>query len=251
MISIVTPYLDRPDHLCNMVSSLYGAADYGRAADREIIVVAFNEVPEMLLPLAPFVSIINVSHPFSSAWALNVGIKAAKYDYVLCVGCDMLFSENYTEILAQRLNPHKFILSECGFIATPPWTYSTYESSLAIAKRHMDQRFGWDKLCASIETDLSVYRSGTKMFYGALQCTHRGNYFALRGYNEKFPMQGADENMAKRALRYGLEWDIIKFEEAQLLHQWHEPSPLLEQEVDLQECYYGPMVCNPERWGDL
>jgi cellulose synthase/poly-beta-1,6-N-acetylglucosamine synthase-like glycosyltransferase len=135
--------------------------------------------------------------------AMNVAVRAARGQFVLCTDADMIFEPNYvaTALELLREDDQRMIVCRCldlpSSVPEQPWTCADYPRLRAQAK----------------------YRrtNGT----GACQAARRDWFEAVRGYDETFVYWGFEDNdMLSRAEVSGLRVTWMH-ERTSMLHQWH------------------------------
>jgi len=87
---------------------------------------------------------------------------------------------------------------------------------------------------------------------GAVQAAERQWWFKVHGYDERFVggLCGEDRDIWHRARADGLSISVVRFDEAQALHQWHDYSPLKGRTRHLVED--NPVVIkNTNGWGGM
>jgi GT2 family glycosyltransferase len=143
---------------------------------------------------------------------INIGIKqtAEEMDTVLTTGVDMLFGPNMIETVVARAHTNAIVMSHCGFLIegthVPEDVYSI-----------------WDRLCGWTEPNPPV-----KISSGAMMAAPRKWWHYIRGYDEKrYPFAYADSDIWIRAEQCELDFEFIYWDDAQILHNWHETSELV------------------------
>jgi hypothetical protein len=207
----------------------------------EIIVVNANPdkkeagIVDEICASYPLVRVIKAPRDaFSMSWGLNVGIKNTMEDsvYVMITGCEMLFSINAIELLVKQARPNNMILAPCGFmpedvmIPMEPWLC-------------------WNELAGKAIPPKGI--SG-----GTLILARRTWWFEVHGYDEEHhPFNYADSDVSMRANMSGLAVDSLPWDEAQILHPWHQLSP---QYYGVSSAFANPkwgIVRNPKTWGEI
>ena len=214
---------------------------WSRQSPVEIVVVdisadtAIEEIchRNVYIPISP-TPVPNFSH------ALNVGIRAAAGEYIVCTGYEMLASENYLEVLNKYVAPDKILGGHCGFLPrdlTPKYAVDN-----------------WDRVCATLSPDHGVGYEGRDGGYypmvGTVQVMHRDKWNYLRGFDERILLAGADGDIIRRAVRLGLKRIIIGFDEAQLLHPWHPKGKWHGSlPIDRSIMWEKTIIRNQKGWG--
>ncbi len=141
---------------------------------------------------------------WNRARALNLGIRAARGEYVFCTDADMIFAPTFLSTLLaaqERAAGHAMVLCKCR----------------DLPEDVREQRWEEPDFASLLERASFRPRLGT----GACQMAKRSFYFDVRGYDEKFVFWGAEDgDMTRRALRFGLAQVWVE-EQTSMLHQWH------------------------------
>ena len=140
---------------------------------------------------------------FNRSRALNIGIRAARAEVVMCTDIDMIFEDTFLAILLEVFEGSRdnvLVLSRCRDL--PELPERAYE------------RADFDPLKAQSRQRVT---SGT----GACQAARRTFFDNVHGYDEKLRHWGfEDSDMFARARRYGLTPEWIS-DRTSMLHQWH------------------------------
>ena len=135
--------------------------------------------------------------PWSRAKAINIGIKAAKTDYVFIADIDMIFREDFVEILHKIKNPRQSVYFKVGFL-------SEAESK---KKTHFENY--------KINFESGKGAQGLSLFPTKA-------LIDICGFDEFLHFWGAeDEDIHNRLMNIGLE-EIFYNSEILMLHQWHK-----------------------------
>jgi len=136
--------------------------------------------------------------------ALNIGIRAAQGDYVLCTDADMIFAPNFLAVTLaahHRAADRSFVVCRCLDLpqTVPSQLWGDEDFARLSARASLRQTFGT----------------------GACQSALRSFFEWVRGYDEKYLFWGKeDTDMLVRAMHYGL--DLIWIDgQTGMLHQWH------------------------------
>ena len=178
----------------------------------------------------PSAKLIRKEHRvFSKPWALNVGIRSVvRCQHIACMDMDVMLSTNFIEVVMKILGRSKaFVLTD----------------TLMMSEQVDDPFEDWNRLCSACSV---AHPRGP----GSFQAANRIWWFSAHGYNEKFSggLGGMDDDMWIRAKRGGLGIVWITPDQAQAVHQWHEPSPLKGKTSHL--FHVNPrVVANPKSWG--
>lgn len=172
------------------------------------------------------------------SWALNVGIQATSpYSrWVMTTDIDFMFGARLIETVRDTLAKRATLLL-CQPMRLPKG------ADLSDPFSSTEQ---WVDLC------LSSSWWGPSGGPGAVQVLQRGQWFKLRGYDERFAdgLGGMDGNLMQRVASTGAHVICIPFDVGQPLHQWHERSPHKEKLNYLLD-EDAPLIANPDGWGDL
>lgn len=181
------------------------------AAELEIILSDCGSEPEhqrALDELAEPVGARIVRTPAAGSWnrsrALNLGIRAARAEFLLCTDADMLFAENFVPAVlgAHRGSSHELMVHcQCHDL-----------SSEAPERAWASADFPALRAQASARPTRAT---------GACQSAGRAFFERVRGYDERYLGWGYEDlDMTSRARRAGLEIRWVS-EETSMLHQWH------------------------------
>lgn len=251
-ISVVTLTWNRdPKRLRDLVWTLVNQT----VKPNEIVIVDGNvnekkqaDTLETILPFTNYHGVdINVilAHMdrFNMSKGFNIGIKRTSPDskYVLTTGVDMLFGPNAIETVLiklsrARIDGNAFCVSHCGFLVKG-------------AKLLPDIFSQWDDLRNHTNPKLP-----TKISTGAMIAGPRKWWFDHRGYDEIHHAFGyADSDVTMRMKMSGLEKAAMFWEEAQVLHVWHDWAITRKQVVEVggekPNAAWG-VVRNPDTWGE-
>ncbi len=210
VISVVIPIRNRGgDRVGNCLRSLrWQDAPPGSF---EVVLSDFGSDPqplEALRALAAEYDARVVHTPTRALWnrsrALNLGIRAARGEYVFCTDADMIFEANFVStLLAAQADAGggAMVLCKCRDLPedVPEQRWESPDYPQLLARASFRPRLGT----------------------GACQMARRSFFHEIRGYDEKFVFWGAEDgDMTRRALRYGLAPVWIE-ERTSMLHQWH------------------------------
>ena len=235
-ISIVIPAWNSEAKVLERM--LYTLANQSRLPF-EIVVV--DGAPGYLCALCsdyPLLRIIEAPvEEFSLSKLFNYGIKRVHEDveYVMTTGVDRLFSQSYLEEATKYITPRSMLWNACGFLKGP------VNLSGDIFAR-------WDAICDHI-----IPGSQGKISPGTLLIVHRDWWFRVRGYDEDFAFAFLDSDITARGRMSGLGRPGVPWRKAQVLHQWHPPSPLVARlggtlaEIRKKTS----VVRNLDGWGEL
>lgn len=212
----------------------------------EIVVVAMSPDPaqrEMIHAICDNYELARMidapRETFSLSWGMNVAIRRTREDsrYVMATCPEMLFSPNMLEVILNHAGPNIFVFSACCFL---PQTVPVESPQWALEN--------WDWLLEQIEP-----KPPRPCSTGTLLVQARERWFHMRGYDEvRRPFAYCDGDLSYRGRLMGGKEYSVQWIEAQAIHPWHEPSPLvyelggiwpLDDELD--------PVRNPDGWGEL
>lgn len=159
--------------------------------------------------------IYSASPIWSRSRALNAGVTVAKGDIIVGTDADIIFTPATLRVVAERLSqaPHSVHLVQC---------------------RDLDQRydadtvmpFAWDEFFAH-----STLRPRWGM--GGLAAVRRDLFDAVRGYDERMAVWGAEDNdFVQRVRGTGAPVCWIQEPEVQIYHIWH--LPFLQKSISNQ-----------------
>lgn len=180
-----------------------------------------------------------VRTPTTELWnrsrALNIGIRAARGDLVLCTDADMIFAPDFVRAVIDEIERGEvLVLCRCRDlpedVPEQAWDGSDFPGLLA----------------------RSTFRQtrGT----GACQGAKKSFFERVRGYDESYVFWGFEDNdMVSRAERAGLSVVYIH-ERTSMLHQWHPTTkndrPLLKLKNKWRFWLTRRVVTkNPTGWG--
>ena len=151
-----------------------------------------------------------------------------------------MFSIKYIEMVARAAQPHLYFLAPCGFL--PP-------------DAPLDNVIGdWDKLVSIAAGDQEDFTVPVKPWMdGTIKMMTREWWIKHRGYDETLVFKPKSDNVNRRASSSGLDRYIIPFDQAQVLHGWHEPAWELikntaaDWDYFLERCKM--LVTNTNGWG--
>jgi glycosyltransferase involved in cell wall biosynthesis len=180
----------------------------------EIIVSDFGSTPDAArsiegLALAYHCQLrrVDTREVWNRSRALNIGIRAATADYVLCTDADMIFAPNFLPVALaahERTAGRAFVVCKCHDL--PP----------SVPLRQWRER-DFDELSAQASVRCTF---GT----GACQSASRSFFERVRGYDEKYLFWGKeDTDMLVRATHCGLTLTWIE-STTKMLHQWHRKN---------------------------
>ena len=172
---------------------------------------------------------------FNLSRLFNIGIRRARGEYIMTTGNDRLLSKNFLEV-ASRSVSHRGMLGG---------TWGMLRKNANLSGDIFDR---WAAICSCVIPD-----STGKVNPGSFQIASKDWFCKVRGFDETMPFAYVDSDITGRAVRSGLFRPGYSYKEAQLLHQWHKPSPLVASlGVTLAEFREkGGIVRNPDEWGTL
>jgi glycosyltransferase involved in cell wall biosynthesis len=244
LISAIIPLRNRSgDRLENCLRSLRWQGLPGEQV--EIVISDFGSQGEHRAATAASARAFGarvVYEPTQEVWnrsrALNIGIQAARGEFLFCTDVDMIFAPNFLATAASvqhRYGGRAMVLCHCSdlpeSVPMRPWAL---------------EDFPWLQGEAALRQT-----SGT----GACQIASRDFFEFARGYDEKFLYWGAEDvDMTARASRYGLTLAWMDDAVTSMLHQWH-PTTKNDRRLrfHLNRLRYKltkhRVVKNPQGWG--
>lgn len=179
--------------------------------------------------------LVSPQETFRRAWALNVGIQCVpdQIPFVACVDVDFVFSANFCAVALELLQDNR------SFVQCEPTSLPRRFSMHLLAQQ-------WDDLVPS----LARWRKG-ELQPGAFQATLREWFFEAHGYDERYVLDGMDNDLQFRAHMSGLITRWIPLERAQALHMWHEASSFKHTGENLIHETGRTVTANQNGWGNL
>lgn len=169
--------------------------------------------------------------------ALNIGLRGVKTKYTLFTDIDLMFSENFIELLLVKLRePKAFVL--CEFDNLP----------------HAEDN--WERLMGG--TLRGGRRPGAP---GGCMATETGWFMKVRGFDEYYKGWGTeDDDLLIRAKQAGRQ--VVDLRASGPVGLWHQSHPTqksldlkFEELVSRNREYFNrpgkPLVRNPTGWGEL
>lgn len=221
----------------------------------KILVVDYGSTESELSTIRQFCSEFNaelletcMSGDWNRAHCLNIGIKRATTKFLLTTDTDIIFSQNYIEVLVETLKkqPLSVVFSKCLDLkeSSSKFLINEFEKSQSVIP---------EKLRAEAQG-----RSSGETNAG-INASYAQFYQDINGYDEYFKLWGSEDNDIKRRLEYfGLESLSISHQ-AYYLHQWHpkhdgvNASPELKKIIEKNQRYYQKdhrIFKNKENWGE-
>ncbi len=181
---------------------------------------------------------------FNKSNCLNYAIKRTDSKFLLSSDVDVIFPQNYIEIMVDKLlqNPLSVVYSRMNDLpeSSTPLLKKLYDNNLPIA---------FDELLSHCSP------RGTGIHNAGINGTYTIFYKYIRGYDEFFCGWGVEDNdLMVRFERLGL--DICSIFPITYLHQWH---PKGEGIIDYKatakrnRVYYEKaksIIRNPDSWGE-
>lgn len=203
MITVIFPYRDRDllrikkslDSLKNQVNQNFKVLfiDYGSKIEFS------NQVRSLVdsYSFAEYFYSYNNKQPWSRSKAINVGLKLTETPFVFIADIDLIFKNDFIDILFKLQNPKKAYYFKVGFL-------SKEETSLA--KDFLDYQ---------ILVSSEAGAQGLSFF-------PMKEINDIRAFDEFLHFWGAEDNdIHSRLIRAGIE-SVFYDQEILLLHQWHE-----------------------------
>lgn len=243
-LSVVVVTWQRPAAM--LEHSLYTLTKQTQPPD-EVIVVDANPAGELAkanrdlalgYPISRF-----LHHPqdvFNLSNAMNHGIKQAEGDFIMATGMEMLFSPSVVVSLMPLLEPGVWVQSPCGSL---PAGVSVYPLT-SLGDR-------WHELCERV-----IPLSNWRISPGTILLSDRGWWHRVRGYDEThYPYESPDADLCRMAHITGLHEVYLRWENAQVLHPWHEPLKAGyqlggEYFFHIPESVVAARPRNPDGWGE-
>jgi len=180
---------------------------------------------------------------FNVSRGINCGIKAASpaSAYVAATCMELLFSENFVEVLLGKVGPRRINFAYCGSL---PESRSSFDNLSNVWDNWLDY-------CKHVDP------APPRWSPGAVLCTHRAWWHSIRGYDEaRRPYSYPDVDIEDRARRSGLDADgyNVQWDEAQVLHPYHPPSKMFYTVSGYLPDVTGvdaSVVRNPRGWGEI
>ncbi len=170
---------------------------------------------------------------FNLSRGFNIGIKRSASDYVLTTGIDMVFGPNVIETVLSKMDNYAYCVAQCAFliegVKVPDDVYSAW--------KHLRERI--------------KPKPPVKVSTGAMICASRGWWFNHQGYDEiNHAFAFADSDVSMRMGLSGLQERIVCWEEAELIHVWHESSQTMVGKIGGEwPNAKWPLIRNPDGWG--
>jgi len=181
---------------------------------------------------------------FNISRGFNVGIRAARGEYVATSCMELFFSASLIESLLLRVGENKMNFVRCGCLGP--------QVDVSAGPEYV--RSHWPEYCSQI------YPNIADISPGALICASRHWWYKVHGYDEdRCPYRYPDTDIQSRALRDGLlgpqpapnqGWPAhchVPWTEAQVLHPYHPRINDVGGIIDRQ----APIVRNLHGWGDI
>ncbi len=170
--------------------------------------------------------------------SLNIAIRKARGDYILCTDADMIFEESFVPTVLERL--------------------TTSEGPVLVVCRCRDlPDMGHERLFEREEYGALRARATMRQAAGtgACQAARTDWFHRIRGYDEKYLFWGfEDKDTVHRALKSGLSLSWIH-DDTSMLHQYHlnvKNKRYLRKLINKTRYYLtrGRIVKNRRNWGD-
>lgn len=139
----------------------------------------------------------NNKQPWSRSKAINVGLKLVKTPFVFIADIDLIFRNDFIDLLVKLKDPKKAYYFKVGFLT---------EDETNILKDFLDYQISFSTEAAA---------QGLSLF-------PMKEVFDIQAFDEFLHFWGAEDNdIHQRLVRSGIE-SIFYNQEILLLHQWHE-----------------------------
>jgi glycosyltransferase involved in cell wall biosynthesis len=203
MITIIFPYRDRDlirikkslDSLKNQTNQNFKVlfVDYGSK-------IQFSNQVRSLVDSYSFTEYFysyNSKQPWSRSKAINVGLKLIQTPFVFIADIDLIFRNDFIDILFKLKNPKKAYYFKVGFLS---------EEETDLTKDFLDYQISFSS---------GVGAQGLSMF-------PMKEINDVQAFDEFLHFWGAEDNdIHCRLIRAGIE-SVFYDKEIMLLHQWHE-----------------------------
>lgn len=174
---------------------------------------------------------------WNRSWALNVGIRAAGGERVMCTDADMIFSPDFL----------KNVLAAFSGATEPLVLCRCHDLPESVEERPYELA-DFPSLRERAELRDTV---GT----GACQAAKRSFFEEVRGYDEKYVFWGnEDKDMVARAEVFGLKAHWLR-EPTCMLHQWHPTHKMDKRWLRFKnrmryKFTKTQLIKNKKRWGE-
>lgn len=133
--------------------------------------------------------------------ALNLGIAAAKGNYMIIVDVDIIYSPNFAAYFAERITPEKLFLYSCYYL---PQSFRNHD------QLNFNQNYDYQV------SDVSG---------NGLLVAPKQKILDAGGYDTYFKVWGFEDiDMYQRLKKHGVEDNRISINDLKTFHQWHEFS---------------------------
>jgi glycosyltransferase involved in cell wall biosynthesis len=203
MISIVYPYRNR--ELLRIKKSL-DSLQQQKNLDFKVIFVDYGskftlatEIRELVSKynFATYHYIYSIHQPWSRSKAVNVGLKLVETDYVFVADIDIIFKNDFIDIVNGLIDSYKSYYFKVGFLS---------EKETLVKKDFSDYQISFSS---------EIGAQGLSLF--PMQAIK-----AIQGFDEFLHFWGAEDvDIHNRLVKIGIE-SIFYNSQILLLHQWHE-----------------------------
>ncbi len=221
MLSFIIPVRDRSNariQLCIDSINLHVEAEH------EIIVVDYGSKEPTQINNAKLLR-YDKNPVWNKSHALNLGIKAAKYDYFCTVDCDMIFTKDIGEKLVESLNAESFIFN------TNVYRIKVKDLSSSVSKMLKKAWLWYDT------NRENIYSKAV----GGMQAFHKTFIEKVKGYDEAIGVYhgGMDNRIYEQAALSGLRLVDLN---SPLFHQEHDK--IKEQNYEGEEVKKAALIKN-------
>lgn len=196
MITVVMGVRDRRAQLFQCLRSLKDQVE----KDLEVIVVDYGGTDgiKKMVEGFGFTYVFTHASIFSRTKALNIGIKRAKGDYILCTDADMVFASNFIQAAKAAANKTALVMCLC---------------------RRYNGPIGEG---IDFETMLGESYEGHPDSIGACQMLHREVWFKIRGFDEDFVAWGCEDHDIRERTRLLKLREVYIQDKTRFVHMDHE-----------------------------
>jgi len=155
---------------------------------------------------------------FNKSRALNIGIRYAETNYIMCGDIDNIYMSNFIEEIEKVLSPKKLITC-----------------------RRFNTNINGKKIKPSIRA------------YGGCLVVQKDLLVKIHGFDERFTMWGGeDDDLIERTNKSGIDTLEIPAKSTSCVHQWHKPA--IKETLQWNRQYAKlkkPIIRNKNEWGKL
>lgn len=252
-VSVVLGVRNRVGHrLVNCLASLVNQTHPREQC--EILVVDYGSERTYAAELSQVCADFGATHiqamvtgPWNRAHCLNIGIRQARFTFVLTGDVDVIFAPDYLSTAVQVLvdDPLSAVYSQCLDLPEDA-------DGFLVSSARDDSNVNFEELLS-----VARARSSGTMNQGIVM-TYRAYFEEVRGYDEYYEVWGSEDNDLGRRFAYlGLTHRSIAAE-SYYLHQWHSKFEGVGSHIEAarqrNEAYFSSnhsIYRNREGWGLL